>query len=121
MLQRQGMYVAGLTLAVSMVLGGCTMRLGDFTVGSTKNISQLSQKGEAVTGEDCSANLLGMIPLSGPMMPNLKTAVDRALERSKGDVVADAVITFEALPLVVFNQYCYKVEGKAAKSEFAKK
>jgi len=120
MLQRQGMYVAGLVVTVSMVLGGCTMRVGDFTVGSTKNISQLSQKGEAVVGEDCSTHLLG-ISISGPIFPNLKTAVDRALERQKGDVVADAVVSYSALPLIIFSQYCFKVEGKVAKSEFGKK
>ena len=121
MLRRQGLYVASLVVAVSMVLGGCTVRYGDFTVGSTKNISQLSQKGDAVTGEDCSANLLGMIPIQGPVFPNLKTAIDRALERAKGDVIADAVISYNALPLVIFNQYCFKVEGKVAKAELGKK
>jgi len=121
MLRRQGMYVASLVFAVSIVLGGCTMRYGDFTIGSTKNISQLSQKGETVTGEDCSANILGMIPIQGPVYPNLKTAIDRALERAKGDVIADAVITYNALPLIVFNQVCFKVEGKVAKAELGKK
>ena len=121
MLRRQGMYVASLGFAVILVLGGCTTRYGDFTVGSTKNISQLSQKGETVTGEDCSANLLGLIPIQGPIYPNLKTAIDRALERAKGDVVADAVISYYALPLVIFNQYCFKVEGKVAKAELGKR
>lgn len=121
MLRRQGMCVASLALAGSMVLGGCTMRYGDFTVGSTKNISQLSQKGDKVTGEDCSANLLGLIPIEGPIYPNLKTAIDRALERAKGDVIADAVISYSALPLIIYNQYCFKVEGKVAKAELGKK
>jgi len=121
MLRRQGMYVASLGFAVSMILGGCTMRYGDFTVGSTKNISQLSQKGETVIGEDCSTNLLGMIPIQGPVFPNLKTAIDRALERTKGDVIADAVISYSSLPLLIVNQNCFKVEGKVAKAELGKK
>ena len=121
MLRIQGLRVASLAFAVSMALTGCTMRYGDFTLGSTKNISQLSQKGDSVTGEDCSANLLGMIPIQGPVMPNLKTAIDRALERAKGDVIADAVISYNALPLIIFNQVCFKVEGKVAKAELGKK
>jgi hypothetical protein len=97
------------------------MRVGDFTVGSTKNISQLSQKGDKVEGEDCSSNILGLIPISGPMMPNFKTAVDKALERAKGDVVADAVLWESHIVALVFNQHCFKVEGKVARAELGKK
>ena len=116
----RGMLAAG-AVALCIALTGCSMRIGDFTVGSSRNISQLSQKGETVVGEDCSSNILGMIPIQGPLAPNLKTAVDRALERAKGDVVADAVVSYSALPLVIFNQQCFKVEGKVARAEFGKK
>lgn len=121
MLQSQGMRVAGVVLAVVILSSGCTTRYGDFTLGSTKNISQLSLKGDNVTGEDCSTNLLGLIPIQGPVFPNIKTAIDRALERTKGDVVADAVISYRALPLIIYNEYCFKVEGKVAKAELGKK
>jgi hypothetical protein len=99
----------------------CSMRIGDFTVASSKNISQLSQKGDHIEGEDCSANLLGLIPLGGPTVPNFKTAVDKALEKAKGDVVADAVMWETKLVMIIFNQHCFKVEGKVARSEFGKK
>lgn len=108
-------------LLMGCLLGGCAVRVGDFTVGSSKNISQLSQKGDHVEGEDCSSNLLGMIPISGPMMPNFKTAVDKALERAKGDVVADAVMWESHIVTGIFNQHCFKVEGKVARAELGKK
>jgi hypothetical protein len=111
-------------IALAVALGvstfGCAMRIGDFTVGSSKNIGLLSNKGDTVTGEDCSTNILG-IPVAGPMMPNFKTAVDKALERAKGDVVADVVLSSYQLFTLVYNQACYKVEGKVARAEFGKK
>ena len=88
----KGIGYAAVFVLLPAFLSGCSMRIGDFTVGSSRNIGQLSQKGDAIEGEDCSSNILGFIPISGPMMPNFKTAVDKALERAKGDVVADAVM-----------------------------
>ncbi len=121
MLEKRGMFWSLFTLMLSVLLGGCTMRLGDFTVGSTKNISQLSQKGDTVVGEDCSTNLLGMIPIEGPIFPNFKTAVDKALEKAKGDVVADVVLWETKLPFIIVNQWCFKAEGKVARAELGKK
>jgi hypothetical protein len=96
------------------------MRIGDFTVGSSRNIGQLSQKGEPVEGEDCSSNFIG-IPIGGPMIPNMKTAVDKALDKAKGDVVADAVLSHTIVFTLIFNQECYKVEGRVARGDFGKK
>ncbi len=107
-------------LVLAMALAGCTMRIGDFTVGSSKNISQLSQKGDSVTGEDCSTSIL-FIPVGGATMPNFKTAMDRALERAKGDVIADVVLWESNVVTLLFNQHCFKVEGKVARGEFGKK
>jgi hypothetical protein len=106
---------------LSFSIIACSMRIGDFTVGSSKNVSLLSQKGDNIEGEDCSSNLLGLIPLGGPMIPNFKTAVDKALQRAKGDVIADAVLWETKLVTIIFNQHCFKVEGKAARGEFGKK
>lgn len=109
-----------LALALGASLFGCAYRIGDFTVGSSKNISLLSQKGDKVEGEDCSTSIL-FIPVSGSMVPNFKTAVDRALEKAKGDVLADVVLSSNLIFTYVFNQSCYKVEGRVARAEFGKK
>lgn len=102
------------------LLGGCSLRVGDFTVASTKNIGTLSMKGDSVVGEDCSSYFL-FFNVQGPTEPNVKTAVDRALERAKGDVVVDAVIWRTVIPALIFNQVCFKVEGKVARAELGKK
>ena len=110
-----------MVLFIGCLLGGCAMRVGDLTLGSSKNIGQLSQKGEKVEGEDCATNILGFIPISGPMVPNFKTAVDKALERAKGDVVTDAVLWQSDIVTMIFNQHCFKVEGRVARAELGKK
>jgi hypothetical protein len=99
---------------------GCTVRFTDFTVGSTKNIGKLAQKGEKVVGEDCSSSFL-FIPLSPTMVPNFKTAIDRALEKTKGDVIVDAVMWQTNIPAIIYNEQCFKVEGNSARAELAKK
>lgn len=108
-------------LLLALAVAGCTVRMGDFTLASTRNIGQLSQKGDQVEGEDCANYLFAMIPL-GNLQANAKTAVDRALERAKGDVLADGVFwrSFFIIPYV-WMQECYRVEGKVARGEFAKK
>ncbi|MCX5722780.1 MAG: hypothetical protein NT179_12250 [Nitrospirae bacterium] len=107
-------------LFIGCLLGGCSMRLGDFTVGSSKNIGQFSQKGEKVEGEDCSTSFF-MFPISGPTVPSFKTAVDKALERAKGDVLADVVLWQSDIVTMIFNQHCFKVEGRVARAELGKK
>ena len=121
MLLDPGIKRSVIAVLTGCLLGGCAVRVGDFTVASTKNIGQLSLKGDKVEGEDCANNLLGLIPISGPMMPNLKTAVDRALERAKGDVLADAVVSESLIVTIIFNQHCYKAEGTVARAQLGSK
>lgn len=102
------------------MLSACSIRIGDFTVGSSKNVGLLSQKGESVEGEDCATNIFGIIPVAGPVVPNFKTAMDRALEKAKGDVVADVVLWESKIYLIFVNQHCFRVEGKVARGEFGK-
>ncbi len=110
-----------IVVLIFVPLVGCSMRIGDFTVGSTKNIGQLAQKGETVVGEDCSTKLFGFIPIAGPTVPNFKTAMDKALERAKGDVIADAVLWDYKMYAILFSQHCYTVEGKVARGEFGRR
>ena len=63
---------------ISLLIAGCSIRLGSFTVASTKNLGYtypLLQRD--VTGEDCVQTIL-FIPL-GTLNPNLQDAVDRAV------------------------------------------
>lgn len=79
-----------------LLLSGCTTRFVDYTLLSTKNVdlskaSTFKRTPNRVTGEDNRYWFL-CIPLGSP--PNLKTAVDRAIESVPGSVtLVDGVVS----------------------------
>ena len=99
------------TLCAGMfMLTGCTTRLGDFTVLSTKNVDVSGVKpGDRYSGEDCINLLFGMIPLG---QVNWKNAMDQALERGKGDMMVDVVMTAKgwAIPYI-WGRSCMEFAG----------
>lgn len=72
-------------------------------------------KGERVKGEDCAYLLLGLIPVTGRFQPNLKEAIERAIQSGKGDLLVDGVVYSHLFlfPLI-WTQGCFIVEGTAA-------
>ena len=93
------------------------LHMGDFTVGSTKNIGQLVQKGERVQGEDCF-RMVFILPVSWPPMQRSFTrAIDNALEKTNGDVLVEAVLSERIFFTFVYNEACYIAEGYAARAE----
>jgi hypothetical protein len=101
-------------LAVTLLLGsGCTARLADLTLVSTKNIdlsnAQLDvTKGKRAKGEDCK-----LIFLFTWGLPNLEAAVDKALEKGNGNVMIDQVTYYKLFTIVLLpiGQACLEVEG----------
>lgn len=94
------------TLIVGMLapLGCGARRVTDFTIISTKNtllVAGAERRQRRVKGEDCVFILFGV--------PNMKTAVDDAIEKSGDgyDALVDGVILME--DRVLFQ--CYIVEG----------
>lgn len=86
--------------SLSLFLIGCTIRLVDFTVISSKNVSVPTKAaGKRVAGEDCA--FFGI--------PNMKEAIDRAIESGGGnyDALVDGVLYEQDR----FFQRCFKVEG----------
>jgi hypothetical protein len=105
------MLCAGLSMLV-----GCSTRLGDFTVLSTKNVDVSGVKpGDRFSGEDCVSILLyPFIPLG---TVDWKNAMDQALERGKGDIMIDTVLTLKswAYPYI-YGQNCILVEGTVSQT-----
>lgn len=102
-----------LVLAAGLFLNGCTARIADLTLVSTKNIDLSdthldARTGQRQTGEDCGFILLDLIPLH---WPNLKEAVDQALEKGKGNVMVDQVTELKSAWFIIGSQRCFKVEG----------
>ena len=91
-----------------ILLSGCTIRIVDFTVISTKNVKiPTADKGTRVTGEDCVVVFL--IPFG---IPNMKEAIDRAIENAgpEYDALVDGVV-YQLNHNFLVGQQCYKVEG----------
>lgn len=104
----------GLFLCASLlVFEGCHQRLGDFTVLSTKNVDVSGLKeGERLSGEHCINRVLGF-PIG---QLDWKTAMDRALEKGKGNLMVDVVVSFTSWTAILFAQDCVVIEGTVART-----
>lgn len=104
----------GLVLsAAATCLAGCTERLADFTLISTRNVDLSNavvdvRKGQRVKEEDCIPIIL-IFPLG---RPDLETAVDNALQSGRGNIMVDQVLYRRSwyIPLL-FGQECLVAEG----------
>lgn len=99
--------------SILLTAEGCTTRLGDFTMLSTKNVDVSGVKqGDRQSGEDCVNHIL-LIPLG---QPDMKNAIDRALEKGKGDILIDSVFSTKGWSAVLFGESCYVVEGTVSQT-----
>jgi hypothetical protein len=91
-------------------LAGCSQRIGDFTVISTKNVDiggKYKKMEGRYKGEDGRGVFLG-IPLG---QPNLKTAVDNCIESGNGELITNAVIDASFWTAIVWGEQKYTVTG----------
>lgn len=89
---------------------GCSQRVGDFTLISTKNVDiggKYKKLDERYAGEDSRGDILG-IPLG---MPNLKTAVDNCIEAGNGELLTNAVIDASYWTAIFYGERKYTVTG----------
>ena len=95
-------------MAGVVLLSGCSMRIVDFTAISTKNVDiQSLETGNRVVGQDCAPIFL--VPLG---VPNMKTAIDRAIENAGPgyDALIDGVV-YNLNQSFLIGRVCYRVEG----------
>ena len=95
---------------------GCTLRtrVADFTALSTKVTKVEAQKGERVTASACLHTLLGFIVWGDAL--SMEEGVDKILfSRKNADFLVDGVLYQTSLPLMVYNRWCYKVEGNVGR------
>ena len=102
---------------VPLVVAGCSVRLADMSVISTRNVTldkvdldNLPQT-EHVTGKDSSFIFI-FIPFG---VPHLEDAVDDALNKGGGDVMIDAVI-HSGFWWFIVGQSTIEVEGSVVKT-----
>ncbi|WP_241624586.1 hypothetical protein [Rosenbergiella epipactidis] len=93
----------------AILLSGCTVRVADMTVASTKNYNLNAAKfvkGQRVTGEDKAPIVI--FPLG---IPSVKTAMDRAIEKDKCAVGLSDVVVYQLNHAFLFGTYGFRVEG----------
>jgi hypothetical protein len=104
-------------LVATLLLTGCSNRLGNMTMISTNNVDGLSAKitsKHRVIGESCMRSLM-LIPW-GDFQNRLQIATDNAIDNGRkaglqGDVLVNAKIDINAWSVLVYAQNCLKVEG----------
>jgi len=98
---------------IAIIISGCSYRVLDFTLVSTKNIdlskaSSFERGKQRVEGLD-KVHLILTIPTG---RPNLKEAVDRAIETTPGCIaLVDGVIYSKFWTAILYGQTSYLVEG----------
>lgn len=97
-----------------MAVTGCTTRLTDFTIISTKNIElsrgeEFTRSTQRVEGED-TKHIIIFIPTG---VPNAKEAADRAIEKVPGAVaLVDGVLEYEWFYFpYVYGYTTYRIKG----------
>jgi hypothetical protein len=104
-----------LLLCACLCLTGCTTNLGDFTLLSSKNVNlanfsnaKAEATGEKTHGEDC-VHIICVFPTG---TPNLKQAVDQALEAKNAYMLTNARIKFTDFYIpYIYGQIKYEVDG----------
>lgn len=96
-------------IGVLMVSWGCTQRIADLTVMSTKNVNIGDEYTEVgtCTGEDTKYIALS-IPLG---TPNMKTAADNCLESANGSLLTNVVIKSRTVNFLLGGSNSMIVEG----------
>ena len=112
------------SLALLLGASSCSHRLTDFTVISTKNVplgqktASLQKANLRVKGVDKTHQVL-CIPFG---MPNMKEAIDKAIEKYPGAVgLADGVVKSKSWNVMLYGQNSYIVEGTPIYEEDAEK
>lgn len=98
-------------LALGCLLVGCTTRMVDFTVLSSRNCNIQGERGNRVTGESGQWWMAFPLPIPLQSAPHIKAAVDNALEKGGGDTLVDGIISV-VRKWYFFAVYTgYRVEG----------
>jgi hypothetical protein len=97
------------TVLVALLSTGCSQRIADFTLASTKNVDLNNGdfvKGKRVTGEDTKVIILFPIGI-----PSVKEAADVAIEKDKCAVALTDVTADSEFFSFLVGYVKYKVEG----------
>lgn len=100
-------------VVLALVVSGCSQRMIDFSIISSKNVSiATAARGSATEGEDWAHWFL-IIPVTGTMIPSLEEAVDRAIEAAgpEYDALMDGVVYMKHYWALIVFGHGYRVRG----------
>jgi hypothetical protein len=98
-------------------MSGCTQRLGNFSILSTKN-TEIGKNYVRVTTDKKASGvdskpIIVIIPMGNP---NMQEAADRALEKYGAQILTDVVIYYDWFYIpYIYGEFKYRVEGDAWK------
>lgn len=98
-----------IALAMTAAMSGCTTRVADLTVASSKNVNMNSgqfSEGRRVSGSDSIPVII--IPLG---QPNIKEAIDRAIEKDQCAVGLSNVVIDQEFFAFLFGMVQFTAEG----------
>jgi len=93
-----------------IVFIGCSTRIADFTIISTRNVDMdgnYELVGSKVKGKDVTP-IITYIPIGAP---SIEDAIDDALDSVDGDIMTDVTIRSNVLWFVYFGTHTYVVVG----------
>lgn len=111
--------VPGILLAMSlMVLSGCTRRMIDFTVISSKNVDLGDNRAAIGTVRVEGVDACWWVTFIPLCVPNMKEAVDRAIESAGPgyDALIDGVVSSSAWHVLLTGKNSFIVEGTPVKT-----
>ena len=108
-MKRSVLSLLAIVLVAPLFFSGCSTRLGDFTIVSTKNYERSLEYRNVgrMEGKDKALWILG-IPTGSP---TIEDAVDDAIEAGGGVYLTNAVIRYSAWTAILVGQFGYTVEG----------
>jgi len=92
---------------------GCTKRIGDLTVATTKNLNlesmviDYNKASKNCEGGDCKIVILG-IPIG---YPNMEEALDKAMAKCDGNLMTDIALYKTEWSIILFGGNCIRVKG----------
>lgn len=104
-------------ILIALMFVGCSQRLGDFTIASTRNVdigANYVRVERSVEGRSMRPIII-VIPLG---YPNLEEAIDDALGRVDGELMTNVVINYNWFYIpYIYGQYVYTVKGDVWKKQ----
>ena len=103
-------------VVVLVLVAGCSVRHGDFTLITNKNVGNVNMNEAEKVGQIEGVSKKPIIIIFPTGTPHLEDAVDDALKKADADYLTDAVVHYQWYYIpYIYGEYKWKIEGTAWK------